>query len=77
MTQCEWILYESGHEFFMKASQILYQTVTDFLQCWGSPLQRTENGNYRHVYGHVLLENVSAVYLMLITCVLIVFKQTN
>ena len=26
MSQCEWILYESGHEFFMKASQILYQT---------------------------------------------------
>ena len=24
MSQCEWILYESGHKFFMKASQILY-----------------------------------------------------
>ena len=24
MSQCEWILYESGHTFFMKASQILY-----------------------------------------------------
>ena len=25
MSQCEWILYESGHKFFMKASQILYK----------------------------------------------------
>ena len=24
MSQCEWILFESGHKFFMKASQILY-----------------------------------------------------
>ena len=24
MSQCEWILYESGHKFFMKATQILY-----------------------------------------------------
>ena len=24
MSQCEWIFYESGHKFFMKASQILY-----------------------------------------------------
>ena len=24
MSQCEWILYESGNKFFMKASQILY-----------------------------------------------------
>ena len=23
MSQCEWILYESGHKFLMKASQIL------------------------------------------------------
>ena len=27
MSQCEWILYESGHKFFMKASQILYAFV--------------------------------------------------
>ena len=24
LTQCEWILYESCHKFFMKATQILY-----------------------------------------------------
>ena len=24
MSQCEWILYESGHKFFMKVSQIFY-----------------------------------------------------
>ena len=27
MSQCEWILFESGHKFFMKASQILYASV--------------------------------------------------
>ena len=24
MSQCEWILYESGHKFFTKGSRILY-----------------------------------------------------
>ena len=27
MSQCEWILYESGHKFFIKVSQILYAFV--------------------------------------------------
>ena len=27
MLQCEWILYESGHKFFMKASQTLFAFV--------------------------------------------------
>ena len=27
MSHCEWIIYESGHQFFMKASQILYAFV--------------------------------------------------
>ena len=49
MSQNEWILYESGHKFFMKASQILYQAVTDSLQCWLSALQRPDNGNYKHI----------------------------
>ena len=31
VSRCEWIPYESGHKFFMKASQILCQTVTDSL----------------------------------------------
>ena len=39
MSQYEWIRYESGHKFFMKASQIVYHTVTDSFHCF----------NYRHV----------------------------
>ena len=48
-TQCEWILYESCHKFFMKPSRILYQTVTDSLQCWCARLKRSGNGNYGHI----------------------------
>ena len=42
MSQCEWILYESGHSFLMKASRILYQTVPDSLQCSCCSLKRTK-----------------------------------
>ena len=35
MSQCEWILYESGHKFFMKVSQILYVFVL-FNMRWAS-----------------------------------------
>ena len=42
MSQCEWILYESGPKFFMKATRILYQSVSDSLQCWCSRLKRTK-----------------------------------
>ena len=44
-----WILYESGHRFFMNASRILYQTVSDSLQSRCSRLKRTKNGHYRHI----------------------------
>ena len=66
-----------------KRSQILYESVTDslsdghrFFTVLVTPLQRTENCNCRHILGHVLLEKVSAIYFILITCVWIVFKQT-
>ena len=42
MSQCEWILYESGHSSLMKASRILYQTVSDSLQCSCCCLKRTK-----------------------------------
>ena len=74
-TQCEWILYESCHKFFMKASRILYQTVTNSLQCWCARLKRSGNGNYGHIYSHVLLKNVYSVYFYL--CMLFDFLQVN
>ena len=42
MSQCEWILYESGQSFLMKASRILYQTVPDSLQCSCCCLKRAK-----------------------------------
>ena len=33
MSQCEWILYESGHKFLMKASHILYAFVLLNMGC--------------------------------------------
>ena len=49
MSQCEWILYESGHSFLMKASRILYPTVPDSLQCSCCCLKRTKNDLYRNI----------------------------
>ena len=48
MSQCENILYESGHKFFMKASQILYVFVLGNMG-WESVtavLERLEAGKY-------------------------------
>ena len=41
MSQCEWILYESDDRLFIhvKASRILYQTVTDsFIYSFAAPV---------------------------------------
>ena len=70
MSQCEWILYESGHSFLMKASRILYQTVPDSLQCWCFKMVITDI--FRALF---CWKNVLAVYFMLNTCILLVFKQ--
>ena len=48
MSQCEWILYESGHKFFMKASRILYGFVLLNIG-WESQiavLEHLETGNH-------------------------------
>ena len=75
MSQCEWILYESGHSFLMKASRILYQTVSDSLQCWCSRLKRTKMVIKDIFRVLSCWKNVLAVYFMLNTCILIVFRQ--
>ena len=75
MSQCEWILYESGHSFLMKASRILYQTVPDSLQCSCCCLKRTKHDHYRNIRVLFCWKNVLAVYFMLNTCILLVFKQ--
>ena len=53
MSQCEWILYESGHKFFFSSG--LYESVTDSLCVWFAQdgwesqtavLDRLEAGEY-------------------------------
>ena len=48
MSQGEWILYESGHKFFMKASQILYAFVllNIGLESQTAVLERLEAGKH-------------------------------
>ena len=75
MSQCEWILYESGLSFLMKASRILYQTVPDSLQCSCCSLKRTKMIIIEIFRVLFCWKNVLAVYFMLNTCILLVFKQ--
>ena len=52
MSQCEWILYESGHNFFVKGSRILY-TFALLNMAWESQtavLEHFEDDEYYHLY---------------------------
>ena len=52
MSQCEWILYESVHKFFMKGSRILY-TFALFSMGWESQTgvsEDFEGDKYYYLY---------------------------
>ena len=52
MSQCEWILYESGHKFFVKGSRILY-TFALLKMAWESQtavLEHFEDDEYYYLY---------------------------
>ena len=52
MSQCEWILYESGHKFFVKGSLILY-TFALLTMAWESQtavLEHFEDDEYYYLY---------------------------
>ena len=52
MSQCEWIVYESGNKFFVKGSRILY-TFALLKMAWESQtavLEHFEDGEYYYLY---------------------------
>ena len=52
MSECEWILYESGHKFFVKGSRILY-TFALLKMAWESQtavLEHFEDDEYYYLY---------------------------
>ena len=52
MSQCEWIVYESGHKFFVKGSRIFY-TFALLKMAWESQtavLDHFEDDGYYYLY---------------------------
>ena len=53
MSQCEWILYESGHKFFVKGSRILY-TFALLKMAWESQTAVLEHFEDDEYYLYIL-----------------------
>ena len=78
MSQCEWILYESGHKFFMKGTRILY-TFSLLKMVWESQTAVLEHfEDYEYYYLYILyFERLDFVLCQFGLCLISGFSLMN